>query len=53
MSRPDPAPTLRILDPEAVEAVARNRQAWAQLWGAIAREVDAADEPPPADDEAT
>jgi hypothetical protein len=47
MSRPNPAPTLRILDPEAAEQVARNRQAWAQLWKAIAREPDATDEAPP------
>jgi hypothetical protein len=51
MSRPNPAPTLRILDPEEAEAGAHDRRAWADLWQAIARETDAADETPP-DDEA-
>ena len=51
MSRPNPVPTLRILDPEAAEEVAQNRQAWAELWQAIARETDAANETTPADEE--
>jgi hypothetical protein len=44
-----PAPPLRILDPEEAEAGARDREAWADLWQAIARETDAADETPPDD----
>ena len=35
------APPLRILDPDAAEERARNRQAWGELWQAIAREADA------------
>jgi hypothetical protein len=35
------APALRILDPEEAEECARNRQAWGDLWCAIARELDA------------
>ena len=46
-----PAPPLRILDREAAEEAARNRRAWAELWQAIARESDAADETPPDDEE--
>jgi hypothetical protein len=48
-SRPSRMPTFRILDPEEVEARARDRQAWADLWQAIACETDAADETPPDD----
>jgi hypothetical protein len=51
MSRPDLVPTPRILDPEAAEEVARNRQAWAEIWQAIAREADTADETAPDDEE--
>jgi hypothetical protein len=51
MSRPDLVPTLRILDPEAAEEVAHNRQAWAELWQTMARETDAANEAPPDDEE--
>jgi hypothetical protein len=42
-----PAPPLRILDPDVAEERARNRQAWGELWRAIAREADAdcTDEP--------
>jgi hypothetical protein len=40
-----PAPPLRILDAETAEEVARNREAWADLWRNLARETDAADCP--------
>ena len=36
-----PAPPMRILDSDAAEERARNRQAWGELWQAIAREADA------------
>jgi hypothetical protein len=32
---------LRILDPDAAEERARNRQMWADLWQAIAYEANA------------
>jgi hypothetical protein len=42
------APALRVItDAEAVESLARDREAWADLWQAIARETDAASETPP------
>jgi hypothetical protein len=47
----DPAPPLRILDPQEAEDLARNRGAWAELWQAIACETVAADETPPDDEE--
>ncbi len=44
------APALRVItDAEAVESLARDREAWADLWQAMARETDAADETPPDD----
>jgi hypothetical protein len=47
----EPAPPFRILDPQEAEELARNRGAWAELWQAITRECDAADETPPDDEE--
>jgi hypothetical protein len=46
-----PAPPFRILNPLEAEELVLHRGAWAELWQAIAREADAADETPP-DDEA-
>jgi hypothetical protein len=46
-----PAPRLRILDRGEAEERARDRQGWADLWRAIAREADAADETPTDDEE--
>jgi hypothetical protein len=47
------APLFRILDPEVAEEQARNRQAWADLWRAIAREAgtDRSDQPRDDDEE--
>ena len=42
----------RPLPDAEAEELARNRGAWAELWQAIARETDPADETPPADEEA-
>jgi hypothetical protein len=42
------APVLRVItDAEAVESLARDREAWADLWQAIAREIDAGNRPEP------
>ena len=46
-----PAPPLRILDPQEAEELARNRSTWAELWQAVAREMNSAD-CPETDDEA-
>jgi hypothetical protein len=48
-------PVLRILNPRETEEHARNRQAWGDIWCAIAREADAdrLDEPCEGDNETT
>ena len=53
MLSPSPAALLRILAPEEAEERARNREAWADLWQAIAREADADAPREPRDDETT
>ena len=45
------APALRILEPEEAEERARSRQAWGDLWCAIAREANADQLDEPRDDE--
>jgi hypothetical protein len=51
VSRLSPAPVLHILDPDAAQEHARNRQTWSDLWRAIASEVDADRTDEPRDDE--
>jgi len=52
---PPDSPAIRIVtDPEAVESLVRDRQAWAALWAGIARETASAptEEDRPDDEEA-